>query len=151
MRFATGRAKGIMNDPFWARMHGGATHFPIALLMVSVAFDLAGFWWRNQHQRRELCAVGFYSLIIAAVASPVAVLSGLALSKGKLLGSGLLALHHYFIWPAFALLIGLAMWRLVVRQQASRRAFGCYLVLAVITAATMLGAGYWGGEMSLGN
>jgi len=32
-----------MNPTFWARMHGGATHFSIALLMVSVIFDQAGF------------------------------------------------------------------------------------------------------------
>ena len=55
-----------MNPTFWARMHGGATHFPIALLMVSVLFDHAGFWWRNEVRRREFCAVGFYSLFVAA-------------------------------------------------------------------------------------
>ena len=52
-----------MNPTFWARMHGGATHFPIALLMVSVIFDHAGFWWRNEVRRREFCAVGFYSFL----------------------------------------------------------------------------------------
>ena len=140
-----------MNIAFWARMHGGATHFPIALLLVSVLFDLAGFWWPNEFRRREFYAVGYYSFIIAAAASPFAVLSGIALSKGKLFGSGLLALHHLFIWPAFGLLIGLAVWRLVMRERVSRRVFGAYLVLAGITAAAMLGAGYWGGEMIIGN
>ena len=52
-----------MNPTFWARMHGGATHFPIALLTVSVIFDHAGFWWRNEVRRREFCAVGFYSFL----------------------------------------------------------------------------------------
>ena len=113
-----------MNNAFWARMHGGATHFPIALLVVSVVFDVAGFWWRSELRRREFYALGFYSLSIAAVAGPVAVVSGIALSKGRLMGSGLLALHHYFVWPAFGLLIGLAVWRWVVRERASRRARG---------------------------
>jgi uncharacterized membrane protein len=132
-------------------MHGGATHFPIALLMVSVVFDVAGFWWRNELRRRDFRAVGFYSLLIAAAVSPAAMLSGIALSKGQLLGSGMLALHHYFVWPAFGLLIGLAVWRLVVREKASRHAFGGYLVLATILTVAMLGAGYWGGEMIIGN
>jgi len=131
-------------------MHGSATHFPMALLIVSAIFDLAGFWWRNEARRRDFCAVGFYSLMIAAAASPFAVLSGLALSKGVVLGDGRLALHHYFIWPAFGLLIGLAVWRLVVRGQESRRARGAYLILAGIAAAFMMGAGYWGGEMVVG-
>jgi uncharacterized membrane protein len=139
-----------MNQTYGARMHGGATHFPFALLMVSVAFDHAGFWWRSEPRRRELHAVGFYSLLLAAAASPFAVLSGLALSKGTIMGTGALRLHHLFIWPAFSLLIGLAVWRLVVREHASSRASGYYLVLATIAAAAMMGAGYWGGEMIIG-
>lgn len=136
-----------MDPALWARMHGGATHFPIACLMVSVLFDHAGFWWRNEARRQEFCSVGFYSLLIAAAASPVAVVSGIALSKGVLLGTGMLALHHYFIWPAFGLLISLAVWRLIVRERASRRAKGYYLTIASLTLVSMMAAGYWGGEM----
>jgi len=132
-------------------MHGGATHFPIALLMVSVVFDHAGFWWRDELRRREFRAAGFHCLLLAAAVSPFAVLSGLVLSKGQLMGTGALALHHVFIWPAFGLLTGLAVWRLVVRERASRRASGRYLVLATLTVAAMLTAGYWGGEMLIGN
>jgi uncharacterized membrane protein len=140
-----------MDHVFWERMHGGTTHFPIALLLVSVVADTAGFWWRDEVRRREFRAVGFYTILIAAAASPFAVYSGIALSKGKLLGGGMLALHHYFVWPAFGLMAGLAVWRLVVRERASRRAFGVYLLLAMIAAAAMLGAGYWGGEMLVGD
>jgi uncharacterized membrane protein len=136
-----------MNNAFWARMHGGATHFPIALLMVSLVFDLAGFWWRNELRRREFCAAGFYSLLIAAAASPAAVLSGLALSQGKLLGTGALAMHHWFVWPAFGLMIGLAVWRLVARERASAG----YLALATLAVVAIMTAGYWGGEMIIGN
>src|SRR3954452_21223301 len=86
----------FMNQIFWARMHGGATHFPIALLLVSVLFDHAGFWWRDELRRHEFRSFGFHSLLIAAAATPVAVLSGVVLSKGVLIGTGMLALHHYF-------------------------------------------------------
>src|SRR6266404_9793930 len=128
----------LMNQTFWARMHGGATHFPIALLMVSVVFDHAGFWWSNELRRREFCAVGFYCLLIAAAASPVAVLSGIVLSEGKLIGTGAMAMHHLFIWPAFGLMIGLAVWRLVVRERASRRAGGYYLALATLAVVSIM-------------
>ncbi|HEX4266006.1 MAG TPA: DUF2231 domain-containing protein [Verrucomicrobiae bacterium] len=140
-----------MNQVFWARMHGGATHFPIALIVVSVVFDGAGYFCRNEARGREFRSVGFYSILIAAAASPAAVLSGIALSNGVLLGTGMLALHHYFIWPAFGLLIGLAVWRLVVRERASRLAGGFYLTLACLTLVAMMTAGYWGGEMVIGN
>jgi uncharacterized membrane protein len=139
--------RSLMNQIFWARMHGGATHFPIALLTISVLFDHAGFWWRDEERRREFHALAFYSLLIAAAASPAAVLSGIFLSRGILLGTGLLALHHYFIWPAFGLLIGLAVWRVVVRELAAQRAGACYLALATVTLIAMMSAGYWGGEM----
>ena len=139
-----------MDQVFWARMHGGATHFPFTMLLVSVVFDHAGFWWRSEARGRELRAVGFYSLLLAAAASPFAVLSGIALSRGVIMGSGALRLHHLFIWPAFGLLIALAVWRLVVRDRTSRRESGGYLVLATIAAAAMMGAGYWGGEMIIG-
>ena len=78
------------------------------------------------------------------------MLSGIALSKGQLMGNGMLALHHYFIWPAFGLLIGLAVWRLMMRERASHRAFGIYLILATISMGAMLGGGYWGGQMLVG-
>ena len=78
------------------------------------------------------------------------MVSGIALSKGTLIGSGMLALHHYFVWPAFGLLIGLAVWRLVVRERASRRAGGRYLVLATLAVVAVMTAGFWGGEMIVG-
>jgi uncharacterized membrane protein len=56
-------------------------------------------------------------------------------------------LHHEFVWPAFGLIVALAVWRLLVRDQASRAAFGIYLVVAVVAAVLMLAAGYWGGEL----
>jgi uncharacterized membrane protein len=139
-----------MNQTFWARLHGGATHFPIALLTISFLFDCAGMWWRDELRRREFRVLGFYSLLVAAVASPVAVLSGIALSKGTVWGTGMLALHHYFIWPAFGLLIGLAVWRLVMRERASRRARAGYLAFASLALAAMMAAGFWGGEMIIG-
>jgi uncharacterized membrane protein len=42
------------------------------------------------------------------------------------------------------------VWRLVVRERASRRARGCYLALASFTLVAMMTAGYWGGEMIIG-
>ena len=140
----------LMDQTFWARLHGGATHFPIALLMVSVIFDLAGLWWRNETRSREFRAFGHYSLLIAAAASPVAVFSGIGLSKGIVWGKGALALHHYFVWPAFGFLIGLAVWRSVARGSESGRARGWYVALASLALLCMLSAGFWGGEMIIG-
>jgi uncharacterized membrane protein len=139
-----------LNSSDLARMHGGITHFPIALVLAALGFDLAGHLLRRSPRSGELHAAGYYSLLLGALASIAAVVSGLILSGGEIRGSGALALHHLFLWPAFALLMGLAVWRLLAGRVASRRAFSLYLAVSVLMAGLMTVAGYWGGEMLLG-
>jgi hypothetical protein len=59
---------------------------------------------------RGLRLVSFYGLAVAALASLGAVISGIALTKGDLWGRGDLGWHHRFVWPAFGLLVALAVW-----------------------------------------
>ena len=133
-------------------MHGGTTHFPIALVLASGLFDLAGLVVPEnleKSRRAGFRAAGFYSLILGALGSLGAILSGLVISRWELWGNGNLAQHHTFVWPAVGLLTGLAVWRLVVGNNASNRAFRIYLGIALIAAALMGAAGYWGGELLL--
>lgn len=139
-----------MTGSIWVKMHGGTTHFPIALLIASVLFDLIGYALRREPHSRDLHMAAFYALMLAALGSFAAVLSGLIVSGWQVFGDGTLAEHHKFVWPAFALLVGLAVWRLVVRQRASRRAYALCLACSVVAAGLMAAAGYWGGEMLLG-
>jgi len=134
-------------DKLWANLHGGSTHFPIALMIASVIFDAAAYFLNREPTKRDLHAAGFYSLLLGAAATFVAGLSGMVISAWQFFGQGLLAKHHDFVWPAFGLMIGLAVWRIVVRNEASRPAFGLYLVVAAITAGLMAAAGYYGGEL----
>ena len=133
-------------------MHGGTTHFPIALVMASALFDLAGLFVpenSEKSRRAGFRAAGFYSLILGGLGALGAIVSGLVISHGQLWGRGNLAHHHMFLWPAFGLLTSLAVWRLVVGNHASNRAFRIYLGVAFVTAAFMGAAGYWGGELLL--
>jgi uncharacterized membrane protein len=141
-----------MNSSLWVKMHGGTTHFPIALIMASALFDLASASVpdnRDKSRRAGFRAAGFYTLTLGALGSFGAVLSGLVLSHGQVWGRGNLGRHHAFLWPAFGLLIGLAVWRWVVRNHASQRAFRFYLCVAMVAAGLMGAAGYWGGELLL--
>jgi len=141
-----------MDNSLWVKMHGGTTHFPIALVMASMAFDLAGSLIPDnpdKSRRAGLQAAGFYTLVLGALGSLGAVVSGLVISHGQLWGRGNLARHHTFLWPAFALLIALAVWRLVVGKHASDNAFKVYLAASVVTGGLMSAAGYWGGELLL--
>ena len=53
--------------------HPVIIHFPIALFIISVTFDLLAIWKRNP----ALAKAAFYNLIAAALTVPVAIASGL--------------------------------------------------------------------------
>ena len=115
-------------------------------MIASFLFDALAYVGREPY-KRDLHIAGFYTLLLGALATFVGVLSGLAISAWVFFGEGTLAKHHDFVWPAFGLMIGLAVWRLIVRNEASRPAFGVYLVVAGLTAGCMAAAGYFGGEL----
>jgi H+/gluconate symporter-like permease len=65
-----------MDNSIWVKMHGGTTHFPIALVMASVAFDLAGVIapdHADRSRRAGFRAAGYYTLLLAALGSIGAV------------------------------------------------------------------------------
>lgn len=133
-------------EKLWANLHGGSTHFPIALMIASILFDTAAFFGREPY-KRDLHIAGFYALLLGAAATFVATVSGLVISAWVFFGQGTLGKHHDFVWPAFGLMVGLAVWRLTVRESAARPAFAVYMACAAVTAALMAAAGYWGGEL----
>ena len=141
-----------MGNSIWVKMHGGTTHFPIALVMASVLFDLAAVVFPDNGEgtrRAGFRAAGYYTLLLAALGSIGAVASGLIISRGELWGRGNLAYHHTFLWPAFGMVVALASWRLVVGSRASHAAFKIYLAASILTGGLMAAAGYWGGEVLL--
>lgn len=136
-----------MDPSIWPKLHGATTHFPIALAICSVACDGAGWIWNDRSGAAGLRSTGYWTMLLAAIGSVGAVFSGLLMTHGSVAGHGALRWHHAFVWPAFALLVGLATWRTVAGRQASRRQFAVYLAVVVVAAALVSGAGYWGGEL----
>ena len=138
----------MMDSIFWLRVHGGITHFPIALIFGAAFFETIGLLCSSrQHDFR---IAGYWLLVLGGISSFGAVFSGLALSKWTISGKSLLLQHHLFVWPAFALIVGLTSWRVAVGQSPSRCAFAIYL-LVLATACALLGAaGFSGGELVLG-
>ena len=139
-----------MNSILWARLHGGATHFPVAFIFGAALFDAIGFFLRDSSKRRSFQTTGYWLLILTGLSSFGAVFSGLVLSKWNTGGTTLLSQHHLFVWPAFALIIGLTSWRVAVVDNPSRRAFALYLAVLAITCALFGAAGWSGGEILIG-
>jgi len=138
-------------DPaIWPKLHGASTHFPMALAMAAALFDGLGYVWPKSSSRKaQLHAAGYFTIILGALGTFPALLSGLLMTKGEVLGHDALLFHHLFVWPAFAGLVGLGVWRMLVDDRASPRSFSVYLVMLFLTAGLMAGAGYWGGELIL--
>jgi uncharacterized membrane protein len=138
-----------MQTLLWAQIHGATTHFPVALVLVSGALDAAAFGLVDRPLAHELETAGYWTMIGGALGSVPAVISGLLMTKGSVLGHGMLRWHHLFGWPAFGLLVALATWRVVVGQRATRRMAGGYLVGVGLAGALVTATGYWGGELMM--
>lgn len=135
-------------DPaIWSNLHGAMTHFPIALMLVSAFCDLASLLPVRDEQRRALRSTATITIVLGALGSYGAVLSGLVMARWQAWGHGALLRHHQFVWPAFALMTGLATWRIATRRQTARRPAAIYLALMLLAAGLMAGAGYFGAEL----
>jgi uncharacterized membrane protein len=140
-----------MDNQIWAKLHGASVHFPIAMVLCSSLLDVAGKIHTRQGARERLQAAGYWTMLIGAAGTVPAVVSGIFMSKGIVLGHDQLRMHHFFVWPAFGLIIGTATWRMLARESDSRPLPVAYLALAGISAGLVMAAGYWGGEMLLSN
>jgi uncharacterized membrane protein len=138
-----------MDGTIWAKMHGATVHFPIALMLCSWALDGSGLLFPGPAIRRSLHAAGYWTLILGAAGTVPAVISGLVMTRGVMLGHDALRIHHLFAWPAFALIVGIAAWRSFAPEFESRRAVAAYLAVAGLAGALVAAAGYFGGEMLL--
>jgi uncharacterized membrane protein len=83
-------------------------HFPIALFLVSVAFDFAAQRWN----KAAFAAVAYYNLTVAAIASVPAVATGLMAWRWQLEGQRLKGtlLLHLLLGLSSTLLIWLVWW-----------------------------------------
>jgi uncharacterized membrane protein len=142
-------ATDFFDAGFWDRVHGGSTHLPIALALTSALLDGVGSIVPSGRFRERFRFFGYFTLSLAAFGAVPAVISGLILTKWDAVGSGVILLHHYFVWPSLGLLIALVVWRSIVRHRSSRIGFSIYLIAILTTAMLISIAGFWGGEMVL--
>ena len=143
--------KLFLGANIWEMMHGGSTHLPIALMLMSAVFDGLGCVVRSDRMREQFHSAGLFTLIAGTLGAFPAVLSGLVLARWEIGGTGALFWHHVFIWPSFTLLVGLSVWRVIVRGKRSKASLFVYLAFAFLAALLVSAAGFWGGEILLGS
>src|ERR1700731_3286634 len=121
-------------------------HFPIALFLVSVAFDFAAQWWRSA----TLAAVSYYNLTVAAFSSVPVVATGLMAWHWQLEGQRLKGtlLLHLLLGLASTALIWLVWW-LHFRGRKPERTLSLYrLPLEALAAAVVALTAHLGGVLS---
>ena len=117
-------------------------------MLVSAFCDGVSLLCGKVEQQRAMRSTATITIVLGALGSYAAVATGLIMTKWQIWGHGTLLHHHQFVWPAFALMTGLATWRVITRR--IRRLKGppwVYLALMLLAVALMSGAGYWGGEL----
>ncbi len=138
-----------MDNTLWAKLHGASVHFPIALILCSWALDALGLFPAVAAVKRGLHSAGYWTMLLGALGTVPAVVTGMLMTNGVLLGHDALRLHHLFAWPAFGMAVGLATWRALSSGAPGERPPLAYLAAVGLASALVLGAGYWGGEMIL--
>ena len=122
-------------------------HFPIALFISSVGFDVLAVWKDN----RSLARVAYYNLIAAAVTALAAVGTGLLAWQLQLEGEklrGNLRLH-LSLGASSAVLIWLLAWWRTRREQPDNNILSLgYWALALIAVLVVALTGHLGGILS---
>ena len=127
--------------------HPVIIHFPIALFIISVAFDLVAIWRKNP----TMAKAAYYNLLAAALTAPVAVATGLTAWQWQLEGAklkGNLLLHMIFALSASAMIWLLCAWRIRQRKLPERTLGITYIFLALATVLLIALAGHRGGIVS---
>lgn len=125
-------------------LHSQVIHFPIALLSVSVLFDLIGVYYNNNN----LFSASWYVLILGSISSIAAVITGFIADQS--LG------HMSEPFPIFAthgsmqiitslIFISLLIWR-YINDQTDTKPPIWYIIIGMLAVGTL----FYGGHLGAG-
>lgn len=147
------------DDPIslWKHIHGAVTHFPIALLFMSVAFDLGALLFKKANWR----TVGFWTLVAAMVLIVPAIASGLYgiyldadgksyLASGGYMPDRTIKWHRNMSFFAAGFLIVPTLWRIIKKDDLTKVAQVICLLIAFIAMLFVTVTGYNGAYVPRG-
>jgi len=128
------------------RLHAVLNDFPAALLIVAVAFELAYLLSRKDAFRQ----VAYYTLVLGAIATAAAVISGLraedAIEHGDAVHE-ILETHERLGYITLGVFAALAIWRLIRETKMGRVERWAGAVAGVVGLGFVVATGRHGGEM----
>jgi len=126
--------------------HPVIVHFPIALFIASVVFDLLAIW----RKQPAFASVAYYNLLGAALTLPLAIATGLGAWRWQLEGAtlkGNLWLHLICALTSASLIFVLCWMRLRLRAKGSSPRFAYFAIMSLALMAITL-TGHLGGILS---
>jgi uncharacterized membrane protein len=127
-------------------IHPMVVHFPIALLMVSVLFDMMATRWRHQ----SFQDAAFYTLLVGLVGAAVAVITGAIAeesAENRGIPESVLEIHEGLGYATFIFFIGLLALRLLMRWKLIKDIPALYLTMGFIGVVILTVTGYVGGSL----
>jgi uncharacterized membrane protein len=131
--------------------HVVLVHFPIALFLAGVAFDLAAYWTKDATKKETFTAAAYLNLLAAAIFVLPTLATGLIAWQWQFAGQRLkgLLLLHLVMGSASAVLICLVGWIHFRQHNAVASAPRSYrLPLELLTTLVVSLTGHLGGFLS---
>src|SRR5277367_5255581 len=122
-------------------------HFPIALFITAVAFDLIAQWTK----RRGLADAAYYNLLVAAISTLPVLATGLLAWQFQLEGQrlkGTLLLHLVLAVISSSLIWVVLSFHRSARRYPERRLAGYRIPIELVTAVCIAMAAHLGGILS---
>jgi uncharacterized membrane protein len=127
-------------------IHPMVVHFPIALLTVSLLFNLISMRWKSASFRDA----GLYTLIAGLLGAVAAVVTGSIAEEtveDSDIPEALLNIHETLGYATLALFIGLLGLQLLMRRGVIREIPALYVTYGFIGVMVLLVTGYYGGVL----
>ena len=125
-----------------AEFHSAINDLPIALLLMSLAFDISG----SLSKRESLKAAGFWCLVVGAAGALLALISGLRAAASIEHGGAVYLVMERHKTMAIAVTVmfsALATWRIWRRGRMGPQERPTYLAAAAVSALLL----FWGAHL----
>lgn len=128
------------------RLHAALNDFPAAVLIVAVGFELAYLLTRKDGFRQ----VAFYTLVVGAVMTAAAVISGLraedAIEHGDAIHD-IMETHERFGYITLGVFAALAIWRLLREKKMALAERWAAAAAGIVGLGFVIATGREGGEL----
>ena len=127
-------------------IHPMIVHFPIALLIVAVMFELLAMRWRTSGLRDA----SLYTLVAGVVGAGLAIITGKMAEEGMEesgIPDALLDIHEGLGYATFWIFLGLFALRVLIRRGWLRERPALTIGLGLVGIGVLAATGYYGGSL----